>query len=136
MSEKIEIDQIKSAFVSNNQEQTSVDVEKISEKLMIMIKEQDQERGTGRRTRDSRVGNHEDDRPARGHRTMNICVRCSNVRSCSANIRTREHGFKKKIKEHSNIEHANIRILANIRTFEHLKNRTLANIRTFELSNI
>jgi len=42
LSEKIEIDQIKSAFVSKNQEQTSVDVEKISEKLMIMIKEQDQ----------------------------------------------------------------------------------------------
>ena len=72
-------------------------------------------------------------RHTRGHRTMNICVRCSNVRSCSANIRTREHGFKKKIKEHSNIEHANIRILANIRTFEHLKNRTLANIRTLNI---
>ena len=32
----------------------------------------------------------------RGNRTMNICVQCSNVRSCSANIRTREHGFEKK----------------------------------------
>ena len=78
---------------------------------------------------------------------MNICVQCSSVRSCSANIRTREHGFKKKIKERSNIEHANIRILANTRTFEHLKNRTLANIedsnfrilaniRIFEQSNM
>ena len=78
---------------------------------------------------------------------MNICVRCSNVRSCSANIRTREHGFKKKIKEHSNIEHANIRILANIRTFEksnisehsnieHSNFRILANIRIFEQSNM
>ena len=56
MSEKIEVNQIKSAFVSNNQEQTNVDVEEISEKIMVMIKEQDQERGTGRRTRDSRVG--------------------------------------------------------------------------------
>ena len=64
---------------------------------------------------------------------MDICVQCSNVRSCSANIRTREHGFRKKNKEHSNIEHANIRILANIRTFEHLKNRTLANIRTLNI---
>ena len=35
LSEKIEIDQIKSAFVSNNQEQTNVDVEEISQKLTI-----------------------------------------------------------------------------------------------------
>ena len=35
----------------------------------------------------------------RGHRTMKICVQCSNVLSCSANILTREHGFEEKIKE-------------------------------------
>ena len=40
---------------------------------------------------------------SRGHRTLNICVQFSNVRSCSTNIRTREHGAEKKIKEHPNI---------------------------------
>ena len=39
-------------------------------------------------------------------------------------------GLKKKIKEHSNIKHANIGILANIQTFE---NKTLASIRTFNI---
>ena len=52
----------------------------------------------------------------RGHRTLNIIVQCSNVRSCSANIRTGEHWSEKKIKEHSNIEHLDFRKLANIRT--------------------
>ena len=69
----------------------------------------------------------------RSHRTMNICVRCSNVRSCSANIRTGEHEFKKKIKEHSNIEHANIRILANIRTFEKSNISEHSNIEHFNI---
>ena len=47
------------------------------------------------------------------HLTLNVFVQCSNVRSCSVNIRTREHGFMKKIQEHSNIEHPNIQILPN-----------------------
>ena len=44
LSEKIEIDQIKSAFVSNNQQQVNANVDEISEKLMVMIREQDQAR--------------------------------------------------------------------------------------------
>ena len=44
LSDKIEIDQIKSAFVSNNQQQVNANVDEISEKLMVMIKEQDQAR--------------------------------------------------------------------------------------------
>ena len=62
----------------------------------------------------------------RGHRTMKIYVQCSNVRSCSTNIRTREHGFEKTNKEQSKIERFELsgnRILANI---------GLLNIRTFE----
>ena len=45
----------------------------------------------------------------RGRRTINICVQCSNARSCSANIRAREHGF----------EDSNFRTLGNWLTFEH-----------------
>ena len=60
---------------------------------------------------------------------MNICVQCSNVRSCSANIRTREHGFKKKIKEHSNID-------PNIRTFEHLNIGEHSNIEHVNVQKI
>ena len=71
----------------------------------------------------------------------NICVQFSNVRLCSTNIRTQEHGFHRKfddftekikirtaehfkISEHSNIDHLDIRTLANKRIFErqHLKN--------------
>jgi len=44
LSEKIEIDQIKSAFVSNNQQQVNANVDEISEKLIVMIREQDQAR--------------------------------------------------------------------------------------------
>ena len=43
LSEKIEIDQIKSAF-SNNQQQVNANVDEISGKLMVMIREQDQAR--------------------------------------------------------------------------------------------
>ena len=67
----------------------------------------------------------------RGHRTMNICVRCSNIRSCSANIRTRDHGLEKKLK---NIRTLNIQILANIRTFEYKRTSEQSNIS--EHSNI
>ena len=38
------------------------------------------------------------------------------------------------IREHSNIEHLNIRIFANNRTFELSNNRILANIRTSNIS--
>ena len=63
--------------------------------------------------------------PNKGHK-------CSkNFRSCSAYIRTREHGFKKTIQKHSNIcilpKKMNIRTFENQRTFQH---------RTFEHSDL
>lgn len=74
----------------------------------------------------------------RGHRTLNICVQCSNVRSCSANIRTHEHWSGKKIKEHSKIEHSNIWMPMNIRTLNifDFENTEYSNIRTNEHPNI
>ena len=57
----------------------------------------------------------------------NSCVQCSNVRSYSANIRTRKHGAEKKNKEHSNIEHFWFQKIPNIRTLEPITIRTLAN---------
>ena len=57
----------------------------------------------------------------------NSCVQCSNVRSYSANIRTRKHGAEKKNKEHSNIEHFWFQKIPNIRTLEPITIRTWAN---------
>ena len=43
MSEEIDIDQIKTAFAPNSQENTNADVKELSEKLMKMIQEQNKE---------------------------------------------------------------------------------------------
>ena len=43
MSEEIDIDQIKTAFAPNSQENTNADVKELSEKLMKMIREQNKD---------------------------------------------------------------------------------------------